>query len=43
MPLLPPFLWHVDDVAEVQRELCVGGAVFDTLVALGKKQIFKKM
>lgn len=34
MPLLASLLGDVDDVAEVERELRVGGALFDALEAL---------
>lgn len=34
VPLLASLLGHVDDVAEVERELRVGGAFFDALEAL---------
>lgn len=37
MSLLPTFLWDIDDVAQVEGELGVGVAVFDALIALGKK------
>lgn len=34
MPLLASLFGDVDDVAEVERELRVGGALFDALEAL---------
>lgn len=32
--LLPSFLRDVDDVAQIKRELSVGSALFDALIAL---------
>ena len=39
MSLLPSFLRDVDDVAQIKRELSVGSALFDALIALGKRHI----
>lgn len=37
--LLPSFLRDVDDVAQIKRELSVGSALFDALIALWKRHI----